>query len=143
MRVRLLAFVPLLTFAAAAYAAERPDVKGLFLLADFPAVAIQPGTTTNIPIKLQNLGLAPERFQLSVTDVPTGWTATLLGGGQPIAAAMPATDASVSLDLRIDAPANATGASQTIHVKAQGPAATVDLPIVISLAKELPAKLKV
>src|SRR4029079_17826166 len=70
MRVRLLAFVPLLTFAVAAYAAERPDVKGLFLLADFPAVAIQPGTTTNIPIKLQNLGLAPERFQLSVTDVP-------------------------------------------------------------------------
>jgi len=143
MRVRLLAFVPLLTFAVAAYAAERPDVKGLFLLADFPAVAIQPGTTTNIPIKLQNLGLAPERFQLSVTDVPAGWTATLLGGGQPIAAAMPATDASVSLDLRIDAPASATGASQTIHVKAQGPATTVDLPIVISLAKELPAKLKV
>ena len=144
MRVRLLAFVPLLALATAAMAAERPDVKGLFLLADFPAVAIQPGTTTTIPLKLQNLGLAPERFQLSVTDVPAGWTATLLGGGQPIAAAMPTTDASVSLDLRIDAPANApAGSSNTIHVKAQGPASSVDLPIVVALAKELPAKLKV
>jgi len=144
MRVRLLAFIPLLALATAAMAAERPDVKGLFLLADFPAVAIQPGTTTTIPLKLQNLGLAPERFQLSVTDVPAGWTATLLGGGQPIAAAMPTTDASVSLDLRIDAPANApAGSSNTIHVKAQGPASSVDLPIVVALAKELPAKLKV
>lgn len=143
MRVRLLAFIPLLAFAATAWAAERPDVKGLFLLADFPAVAVQPGTTTTIPLKLQNLGLAPERFQLSVTDVPTGWTATLLGGGQPIAAAMPATDASVSIDLRIDAPASASGSSHTIHVKAQGSASNVDLPVVITLAKELPAKLKV
>jgi uncharacterized membrane protein len=144
MRVRLLAFISLVALATAATAAERPDVKGLFLLADFPAVAIQPGTTTTIPVKLQNLGLAPERFQLTVNDVPAGWTATLLGGGQPIAAAMPATDATVSLDLRVDAPANAAaGSSHTIRIRAQGPASNVELPVVISLARELPAKLKV
>ena len=28
-------------------AAERPDVKGLFLLADYPAISVQAGTTTN------------------------------------------------------------------------------------------------
>lgn len=143
MRVRLLAFVPLLALATASMAAERPDVKGLFLLADFPAVAIQPGTTTTIPLKLQNLGLAPERFQLSVSDVPAGWTVTLLGGGQPIAAAMPATDASVSLDMRVEAPASASGSSHTIRVRAQGASSNVDLPVVLTLAKELPAKLKV
>ncbi|HWM46939.1 MAG TPA: NEW3 domain-containing protein [Xanthobacteraceae bacterium] len=143
MRVRLLAFVPLLALASAAAAAERPDVKGLFLLSDFPAVSIQPGTTTTIPLKLQNLGLAPERFQLSVSGVPSGWTATLLGGGQPIAAAMPATDGTVNLDLRVDAPAGAAGSSQTLTVKAQGPTSNVELPVVITLAKELPAKLKV
>jgi len=143
MRIRLLAFVPLLALASAAAAAERPDVKGLFLLSDFPAVSIQPGTTTTIPLKLQNLGLAPERFQLSVSGVPSGWTATLLGGGQPIAAAMPATDGTVNLDLRVDAPAGAAGSSQTLTVKAQGPTSNVELPVVITLAKELPAKLKV
>src|SRR5262245_15165470 len=53
MRVRLLAIVPaFLCLATAASAADRPDVKGLYLLADYPAVSVQPGTTTNIPLKL-------------------------------------------------------------------------------------------
>ena len=143
MRVRLLAFLPVLWVATAAYAADRPDVKGLFLLADYPAVAVQPGATANVSMKLQNLGLAPERYQLSVTGVPQGWTATLLGGGQPVAAAMPATDASVNLELRLDIPAGAEGTTQTLTVTAQGANNNVSLPIAVTLAKELPAKLKV
>ena len=79
MRVRFLATVPaFLCLASTAFAADRPDVKGLYLLADYPAVSVQPGTTANIPIKLQNYGVPPERFQLSVSGVPAGWTATLL-----------------------------------------------------------------
>ena len=144
MRARLLALVPaFLSLIAAASAADRPDVKGLFLLADYPAVSVQPGNTATIPIKLQNYGLAPERLQLSVTGVPSGWTATLLGGGQPVAAAMPGTDGSVSLDLRLDVPAGATGDTQTLTVNAQGQGASVSLPVAVTLAKELPAKLKV
>ena len=77
-----------------ALAADTPkDVKGLFLMTDYPAMSVQAGTTSTIALRLQNYGLSPERYQLSVTDVPPGWTATLLGGGQPVAAAMPATDA--------------------------------------------------
>jgi uncharacterized membrane protein len=143
MRVRLLAFLPVLSFVTAAYAADRPDVKGLFLLADYPAVAVQPGATANVSLKLQNLGLAPERYQLTVSGVPQGWTATLLGGGQPVAAAMPATDASVSLELRLDIPAGAAGSTQTLTVNAQGANSSTSLPIAVTLAKELPAKLKV
>ena len=149
MRARFLAIVPALAFATlalapSAHAAERPDVKGLFLLADYPAISIQPGTTTTVTVKLQNIGLAPERYQLSVSGVPQGWTATVLGGGQPVAAAMPATDASVSFDLRLDVPANASAdATQTLTVEAKGTSNNVSLPVAVSLAKELPAKLKV
>jgi uncharacterized membrane protein len=144
MRVRLLAFLlPLLGIAFAAHAAEQSDVKGLFLLADYPAVSVQAGSTTTVSMKLQNMGLPPERYQLSVAGVPQGWTATLLGGGQPVAAAMPATGSSVSLDLRLDIPANATGSAQTLTVNAQGPNSSTSLPIAVTLAKELPAKLKV
>ena len=144
MRVRLLAIVPaFLCLASTAFAADRPDVKGLYLLADYPAVSVQPGTTANISIKLQNYGVAPERFQLSVSGVPAGWTATLLGGGQPIAAAMPATDAGVSLELRLDVPANAGAGTQTLTVNAEGQGNTVSLPIAVTLAQKLPAKLKV
>jgi len=144
MRVRFLAIVPaFMCLASTAFAADRPDVKGLYLLADYPAVSVQPGTTANIPIKLQNYGVAPERFQLSVSGVPAGWTATLLGGGQPIAAAMPATDAGVSLELRLDIPANAGAGTQTLTVNAEGQGNTVSLPIAVTLAQKLPAKLKV
>jgi uncharacterized membrane protein len=144
MRVRLLAFLPVLCLAAAAYAAERPDVKGLFLLADYPAVSVQAGTTANVGLKLQNFGLAPERYQLSVDGVPQGWSATLLGGGQPVAAAMPTTDGTVNLELRLDIPANATGSTQTLTVNAKSAnGTTTSLPIAVTLAKELPAKLKV
>jgi uncharacterized membrane protein len=143
MRVRLLAFLPVLCLAAAAYAAERPDVKGLFLLADYPAVSVQAGTTANVGLKLQNFGLAPERYQLSVDGVPQGWTATLLGGGQPVAAAMPSTDATVNLELRLDIPATATGTTETLTVNAKGANSSISLPIAVTLAKELPAKLKV
>jgi uncharacterized membrane protein len=144
MRVRFLAIVPaFLCLASTALAADRPDVKGLYLLADYPAVSVQPGTTANIPIKLQNYGVPPERFQLSVSGVPAGWTATLLGGGQPIAAAMPATDAGVSLELRLDVPANAGAGTQTLTINAEGQGNTVTLPIAVTLAQKLPAKLKV
>jgi uncharacterized repeat protein (TIGR01451 family) len=144
MRPRLLAIVSaFLCIASAAWGAERPDVKGLYLLADYPAVSVQPGTTANIPIKLQNYGTAPERLQLSVTGVPAGWTATLLGGGQPVAAAMPATDGGVSLELRLDVPSNAGSGTQTLNVEAKGEGHTVTLPIAVTLAQQLPAKLKV
>ena len=73
MRVRLLAIVPaFLCLASSALAADRPDVKGLYLLADYPAVSVQPGTTANIPIKLQNYGVAPERFQLACRECLPG-----------------------------------------------------------------------
>jgi uncharacterized membrane protein len=128
-----------------AHAADTPrDIKGLYLMTDYPAVTIRPGTTSNIPLRLQNYGLGPERYQLSVTGVPSGWTATLLGGGQPVAAAMPAPDASVPLQLRLDVPANADLNGQTLTVKAEGQGSNqAALPINVALAKELPAKLTV
>lgn len=118
-------------------------VKGVYLLSDYPAVTVRPGTTSSINLKLQNYGLAPERFALSVGNVPAGWTATLQGAGQPVAAAMPNTNSSVSLDLRLDIPANAQTSTQTLTVSAEGQGGRVTLPIAVSLAKDLPAKLSV
>jgi uncharacterized membrane protein len=142
---RLLALaVAFFTFAAPAFAADtHPDVKGLYLLTDYPAVSVQPGTTSTVNLHLRNYGLAPERLSLSVTGVPAGWKATLLGGGQPVAAAMPATDDSVSLDLRLDVPKDAKIGTHTLTVSAEGTDAKVALPVAVTLAKQLPAKLSV
>jgi uncharacterized membrane protein len=129
-------------FAPAVKADDAPkDVKGLFLMSDFPAVTVRPGETSNINMRLQNYGLPPQRLGLAVSGVPSGWTATLMGGGQPIAAAMPATNSSVSLELRLDVPKNAPVGTQTLTISAAGDTTKVDLPIAVTLAKDLPAKL--
>jgi uncharacterized membrane protein len=145
MRAPILAVIPIIAslMSPAAFADAPKDVKGLYLLSDYPAVSVRPGTTATVALKLQNYGLAPERYQLSISGVPSGWTVTLLGGGQPVSAAMPATDASVGLQLRLDIPASAEVGTETLTVTAQGQGNSVSLPIAVTLAKELPAKLSV
>lgn len=141
--VARLAFA-LMLLSPAAYAAETAhDIKGLYLMTDYPAVTVRPGTTSNISLRLQNYGLSPQRYQLSVANVPSGWTATLLGGGQPVGAAMPAPDGSVALQLRLDIPAGTDLSAHTLTVKAEGQGSSAELAIAVSLAKDLPAKLTV
>src|SRR6266511_3126822 len=145
MRYRLIAlFFAVLSaaFCTAALAEEaKSDVKGLFLLTDYPAVTLRPGTTSSINLRLQNYALPPERLALSVSGVPSGWTATLIGGGQPVAAALPATNASVSLELRLDVPKDAPVGTTNLTVNAQGSTTNATLPIAVTLATDLPAKL--
>ena len=136
----LAAFAALIAPVAKADDAPK-DVKGLYLMSDYPAVTLRPGETSTINLKLQNYALPPERLSLSVSGVPSGWTATLMGGGQPVAAAMPATNSSVSLELRLDVPKNAAVGTQTLTVVATGGSTNAQLPVAVTLAKDLPAKL--
>jgi uncharacterized membrane protein len=147
MRYRVIALISAVLsvfalFAPATWAEEaKNDVKGLFLLTDYPAVTLRPGTTSSVSLKLQNYGLPPERLALSVGGVPSGWTVTLVGGGQPVAAALPATNASVPLELRLDVPKDAPVGTTNLTVNAQGATASATLPIAVTLATNLPAKL--
>ena len=78
---------------------------------------------------------------MSVAGVPAGWTANLIGGGQPVAAALPATNSSVSLELRLEIPKEAPVGTTNLTVNAQGPSTNASLPIAVTLATDLPAKL--
>jgi len=129
-------------FCTAAMAEEaKSDVKGIFLLTDYPAVTLRPGSTSSINLKLQNYGLPPERLTLSVNGVPSGWTANLIGGGQPVAAALAATNANVPLELRLDVPKDAPVGTTNLTVSARGATSNATLPIEVKLATDLPAKL--
>jgi uncharacterized membrane protein len=145
MRYRVIALCSAVLLAALALPAgaeeSKSDVKGIFLLTDYPAVTLRPGSTSTINLKLQNYGVPPERLTLSVTGVPTGWSATLIGGGQPVSAALPATNASVSLELRLDVPKEAPVGTTNLTVSAQGAGTNISLPVAVTLATDLPAKL--
>src|SRR5438445_5509591 len=147
MRYRVIAlFSAVLSVAAAfctaAMAEEaKSDVKGIFLLTDYPAVTLRPGSTSSINLKLPSYGLPPERLRLSVNGVPSGWTANLIGGGQPVAAALAATNANVPLELRLDVPKDAPIGTTNLTVSARGATSNATLPIEVRLATDLPAKL--
>ena len=147
MRYRVIALFCVVFLALAGFgqagAEEKNDVKGLFLLTDYPAVTLRPGANSTINLRLQNYNVPPERLSLSVAGTPAGWTATLMGGGQPIAAAYPATNSSVSFELRIDVPKEAPVGTTNLTVTAKGSSAEVSLPIEVRLATDLPAKLSV
>ena len=74
MRYSLIAICLLFSLVSPTFAAENPprDVKGLYLLTDYPAVSVRPGNTSNINLRLQNYALAPERLSLKVEGVPSG-----------------------------------------------------------------------
>jgi hypothetical protein len=67
MRYRLIALL-LLAFSvltvggpAVSQDTSKPDVKGLFLLTDYPAISVRPGTTATVSLRLQNYAMPPER----------------------------------------------------------------------------------
>ena len=66
---------PVANVTSSAIAEDAPkDVKGLYLMSDYPAVTLRPGETSTVNLRLQNYDVAPDRLALSVSGVPAGWT---------------------------------------------------------------------
>lgn len=139
----LLAFF-LATLAVGPSFAQGDTPKGLFLTTDYPSQTVRAGEVTTIRLKLTNAGLPPEPVALALKDVPAGWKIDILGGGQPVAAAMPGVNQDVSLQLRVDVPKDAKPGSNKILIGAKGPVAqSVELPITLTVGTEAPAKLSI
>jgi uncharacterized membrane protein len=118
-------------------------IKGMWLTTDYPAMTARAGDSTTIKLKLQNYDLPPERVALSVDGVPPGWKATILGGGAPVEAAMPATNDNVQLSLRIDVPAGAAAGTRSLTLHAKGTDTGTALPIDLTIGQDLPARLAI
>jgi uncharacterized membrane protein len=139
-RFSFLASLLLLALAPPAFAAAP---TGLWLITNYPAITARAGATTTLSLKVENANLPPERVALAIDGVPSGWTAEFLGAGSPVAAAMPATNASVALQLRLDIPADAGAGTHTLLLRATGSDVKSELPIAITLGAAMPAKLSI
>ncbi|MEA2845688.1 MAG: hypothetical protein QOG78_969, partial [Rhodospirillaceae bacterium] len=137
----LFVFIATVVMAAAGFAqADAP--KGLFLVTDYPSQTVRAGEITTIRVKLTDAGLPPEPVALSLAGVPTGWKVDILGGGQPVASAMPGVNQDVTLQLRVDVPKDAQPGSQKIVLSAKGPLTQApDLVFTLTVGSEAPAKL--
>jgi uncharacterized membrane protein len=144
----LLAFAMVAVLATAGFAtighAQNDPPRGVFLTTDYPSQTVRAGEVTTIRLKLTNAGLPPEPVNLSLSGVPQGWKVDILGGGQPVAAAMPGVNQDVSLQLRVEVPKDAKPASHAILISAKGPITqAVQLPLTLTVGTESPAKLSI
>src|SRR5262245_59623614 len=104
MRATLLAAVlsaALSVSAAAATNSPPPDLKGLWLMTDYPRVTLRAGEESRLSISIINYNLAPQRADLSLVGVPEGWTAELRGGGRSVSGAFVEHNVKTNLDLKL------------------------------------------
>jgi uncharacterized membrane protein len=131
----------LVSAAALAKDASPDSVKGLYLTTDFPAVTIRAGEEADLPLTIYNYGLPPQRTALSVADAPPGWKAEIEGSGKPVGAAFVDYDGKSTLTLKLTIPESEKPGPYQLTLNAEGDTAKSSLPIAITLAPPLAAKL--
>lgn len=107
---------------------------GLEITTPYPAVAVAPGSKVSFDLTVTSVRTAD--VTLSVSGVPAGWKASLLGGGYVVEgiAVTPDDDGSVRLDVEV--PADAAATTGTIRVTGQGGGATDVLTVSVRVDAE-------
>jgi uncharacterized membrane protein len=139
---RLVAVSLLLMLAAVAAGAAEPPITGLFVTTRYPAMTVRAGETTTIDFSVHNYKLPPQSLSLEVLQVAKGWKATILGGGQPVAAVEVAPDSEEALQLRLEQPAGLGHGEYRFVLEARNAQFDEKLPITLTIGAEVPAKLK-
>lgn len=103
----------LATVAPAVAAAD-----GLEVTTPFPAVVVAPGNKVSFDLTVSST--RPADVDLSVSGVPAGWAASLIGGGFVVDAVAVSADKDGSVRLDVTVPADATAGSATVRVTASG-----------------------
>ena len=108
--------------------------NGLEVTTPYPAVAVAPGNKVSFDLTVSSTRAAD--VALSLSGTPSGWTASLIGGGNVVdaVAAAPGKPGTARLDVTV--PADATNSSSTIRVTARGGGAEDVLPISIRVNAE-------
>ena len=126
----LIAASYILTAVVAPVAAD----DGLEITTPYPAVAVAPGSKVSFDLTVTSIRIAD--VALSLAGVPTGWTASILGGGNVVdgVAVSPDVDGTVRLDVEV--PADATATTGSIRVTGSGGGATDTLTVTVRVDAE-------
>jgi uncharacterized membrane protein len=102
---------------------------GLEVTTPYPSVAVAPGTKVSFDLTVSSARSA--NVALALSGVPSGWTASIIGGGFVVdsLSVTAAKDGTVRLDVSV--PADAAAGTSTLRVTARGGGAQDVLPIAI------------
>lgn len=115
--------------ASLSFVATVTAANGLEVTTPYPAVAAAPGSKVSFDLTLTSTRQANVALRLS--GVPTGWTASVLGGGFIVdsVSVSPSKPGTARLDVSV--PADATPGTQTIRLAATGGGAQAVLAVSI------------
>jgi len=116
-------------------AAVPAAAASLSISTPFPAVSVAAGTKVSFDLTVTSA--ANQRVALSVSGTPTGWTATMRGGGFVVDAVQ--TDANGAAKVRLDVtvPGDATPSSNTVTVNASSGSLATSLPLDITVSDQV------
>lgn len=101
---------------------------------DYPAVAVEPGKTASFDLKVA--ASPADSVALDVSGVPTGWTATLRGGGFVIDGVFAGPSNAPDVTLNVVVPDDAPDATTRIAVRARSGSAEDTLTLSLRVARE-------
>ena len=105
---------------------------GLSVTTPYPLVSVAPGSKVNFPISV--VGSANQQIAVSVAGAPSGWKATLRGGGYVVNGIQTDDAGKATLSLEVDVPAAATDGVTHLTVTGAGGGVSVALPLTITVS---------
>lgn len=102
------------------------------LTSPYVAVTVQAGQTVNFELSVSDTVI--QRLDMSLTGVPEGWEANILGGGRPVSAIMTDPAEPSRLQLQVKVPADAEKGPATLTVVARADATSTTLPITLTVS---------
>ena len=107
----------------------------------FPAQEIGVGESDSFSLTLRTDG-APQVVQLSVQDLPDGWTGTFKGKGRIIKAAYVEPDDDTIIDFKVTPPKDVKPGTYHFTLVATGKNGSTELPLDLTIKDKLPPKLE-
>jgi len=106
----------------------------------YPSEVIQLGESISISLNVKATD-TPQTVEMSMGEIPDGWTATFRGGGKIIQSVFVDANSSGTVDLHLDPPENEESGTFNFMVDAQSELGKVELPITLTVQEKVPASL--
>ena len=128
---RRFAALGLVAIVASALAPAALAADSLTITTPYPSVAVSPGSKVSFDLSIKTS--SPDRVALSVGGVPSGWTATLQGGGFIVSNVQTDGKTAATATLEVSVPDGASGAGHLVVTAASAAGGTQALPIDITI----------
>lgn len=135
----LVSLVAGLVFGLASPVLAQEGTGGLTLSTSYPSMVVGIGETVTLNMEVQ-AGVA-QTVDLSVANLPNGWTSEFRGGGRVISAIYAANGAATRVELRVTTPATVRAGSYEFTVVAQGQNERTEFPVEFIVKDKAPARL--